>query len=136
MDRKILRTMLRIGNKGFTLVEVMVTIAILSFGIVMLYEAFFTCLNGFSYSKSRLGVQRWTDEKIWEVEHELIRSRTLITGESAGSFIDKNKNFAWKMSINLIDEAQDAYLYKLSLDVNWKEAQKNVSLSQVAYVQN
>jgi len=128
--------MSRIGSKGFTLVEIMVTVAVLSFGIVMLYQAFFTCLNAFGYSLRRLDAQRWMDEKIWEMEDELIRSGTLMTGEHAGSFIDKNKNFGWKMSINLIGEAQDVYLYRLTLNVCWKEAQRDVSLPQVAYVQN
>ena len=128
--------MLRIGSKGLSLVEMMVAIAVLSFGIVMLYEAFFTCLGAFSYSQSRLDVRHWMDEKIWDVQNELICSGALTMDEHAGSFMERNKKFAWQMTINLIDEAKDTYLYKLYLDVRWKEAQKNISLSQVAYVQN
>lgn len=128
--------MLRIGSKGFTLIEVMVAVAVLSFGTVMLYEAFFSCLNAFSYSKSRLDLQCWMDEKIWEIEDELIRSGMLMMGEHAGSFVKKNKNFYWEMAVNSIAEAQNSHLYKLNLRISWKEPQRNVSLSQVAYVQN
>ncbi len=128
--------MLRIGNKGLSLVEMMVAVAVLSFGIVMLYEAFFTCLNAFSYSQSRLDVQHWMNEKIWDVQNELICSGTLTMDEQAGSFMEKNKKFAWKITIDLIAEAKDAYLYKVYLDVRWKETQRNISLSRVAYAQN
>lgn len=135
MDRKVLM-MLRIGTKGLSLVELMVAVAILSFGIVILYEAFFTCLNAFSYSQNRLDTQRWMDEKIWQTQDELIRSGSLIMSENTGSFMEKNKNFTWKIALNLIEQAADSFLYKVSLDVSWKEAQRDVKLSQVAYVQN
>ena len=54
-------------NRGFTFFEIMVTVAILSFGIVMVFQAFLTSLNAFSYYMTHLQVQCLADEKIWEV---------------------------------------------------------------------
>ena len=128
---------LRIGNKkAFSLIEQMMAVVILSLGIILIYGVFFTCLNAFNYSSRRLGALSWMDEKIWETQNELICSGALVMGGYTGSFVDKNKNFSWKMSVNLIGQAQDSYLYKLTLTVFWKEPQRNVSLSQVAYAQN
>lgn len=128
---------LRIGNKkAFSLIEQMVAVAVLSLGIVLIYGAFFTSLNAFNYSSSRLDALSWMDEKIWETQNELICSGALIMGEYKGSFVKKTKNFDWKMSVNLIGQTQDSYLCRLALTVFWKEPQRNVSLSQVAYAQN
>ena len=135
MDRKA-PMMLRIGNKGDSLVEQMVAVAVLSLAVVLIYGAFFSCLNAFNYSLDRLSVQRWMDEKVWEMQEELNCSETLVRGEQRGSFIDKNKNFAWETSVKLIGEAQDAYLYRSTLNVFWKQAQRNISVSQIAYVSN
>lgn len=135
MDRKA-PMMLRIGNKGDSLVEQMVAVAVLSLSVVLIYGAFFSCLNTFNYSLDRLSVQRWMDEKIWEVQEELNRSGTLVRDKQRGSFIDKNKNFVWETSVKLIGEAQEAYLYRVTLNVFWKQAQRNINVSQIAYVSN
>lgn len=76
------------------------------------------------------------NEKIWEIQNELIYSGALTIGEYTGSFVNKTKNFDWKMSVDLIGRAQESYLYKLALTVLWKETRRNISLSQTAYVQN
>ena len=127
----------RIGNKkAFSLIEQMIAVAILSSGIVLIYGAFFTSLSAFNYSSNRLNVSSWMNEKIWETQNELICSGELIMGEYTGSFVSKNKNFDWRMSVNLIGQARESYLYRLALTVFWKEPRKNVSLSQAAYAQN
>jgi prepilin-type N-terminal cleavage/methylation domain-containing protein len=135
MGRKVLM-MLRIGNRGFTLIETLVAVSVLSLGLVMLYEAFFSCLNAFSYSQRRLDVQQWMDEKLWELEDELIRRGALVMVEHAGRFTKNNNHFFWQMSIDLLDSASEANLYRLDLNVYWRQAQKNIRLSQAAYVHN
>ena len=124
------------NRKAFSLIEQMVAVAILSSGIVLIYGALLTSLNVFKYSSNRLNVSSWMNEKIWETQNELICSGALIMGEHTGSFVSKTKNFDWKMSVNLIGRAQESYLCRLALTVFWKEPQRDVSLSQVAYVQN
>ena len=61
------------GNKrnsrsGFTLIEVMVAVAVLSFGLVMVYQAFFVVLDSFNYSADYLEIAGWMDEKIWQAQ--------------------------------------------------------------------
>jgi len=50
-------------KRGFTLVEVVMTGAILSFGIVSIYEAFFISLDTYGYYTSYLNTQDWISEK-------------------------------------------------------------------------
>ena len=49
---------------GFTLVEVLVTTAVLSLGIVLIYRAFFTLLDSFGYYSNYLRVIAFADEKL------------------------------------------------------------------------
>lgn len=128
--------MLRVGNRGLSLIEQMVAVSVLSLGIVLIFEGYFTSLNAFSYSLSRLDVQQWMDEKIWQTQDELNRQAALTPGEHTGSFVCKNKKFDWQMSVDLIEQVKESCLCKLNLTVFWKEPQRNVSLSKVAYVQN
>lgn len=127
----------RVGWKpSFSLIEAMLAVIILSVGMIVIYEAFFSSLNAFTYSSRRLNVLSWMNEKIWQTQDELVQTGELKTGKSIGSFVDKNRNFDWKMSISSIGQNRDSYLCKLVLTVFWKEPHKKVSLSQVAYVQN
>jgi hypothetical protein len=130
-------TILPIGNdKGSTFIELLVAVAVLSFGLVLLYEAFFSYMDAFNYSFRRLDVQQWMDEKVWEIEDELIRSGILMPGQLGGSFIREGKTFTWTASVRTMGEIEDSFLYMLELDVTWEEISRDVCLSQVAYVQN
>lgn len=124
------------GRAGFTLVEIVVSVAILSFGVVVLFEAFFICLDVFTYSLRSMNVQRWVHEKIWETEDELTRLGMLERGERKGSFTEEGKKFDWTMSVNLKGETQEAYLYTLDLMIYWVQGNRKVRLSQTAYVHN
>ena len=124
------------AKQGFTLIELLVAVAVLSLGLVLMYEAFFSYMDAFNYSYRRLEAQRWIDEKIWSVEDELVRSGILLPGELTGSFSKDEKVFNWVMSIQTLGEIEDSFLYIVRLSVNWSEITRNVRVSQVAYVQN
>lgn len=129
---------MRITKKksGFTLIELLVAVAVLSLGLVLMYEAFFSYMDAFNYSYRRLEAQRWIDEKIWSVEDELVRSGILLPDELAGSFSKDEKVFNWIMSIRTLGEIEDSFLYMVKLSVSWSEITRDVRVSQVAYVQN
>lgn len=104
--------------------------AILSIGLVVIYEALFVCLNVFSYYLNYLTVQCWMNEKIWRVEDYLVRSGGEAVENTAGEFMVRNKKIGWQMSINPISEGS---LYQLSLICSWREGLREVSASRVAY---
>lgn len=119
------------GREGFTLFEVMVTVAILAIGLVVIYEALFTCLNGFSYYLNYLTVQCWMNEKIWKAEDYIVRSEDeMIEEDTAGEVMIRNKKIGWQMSIKPISEGS---LYQLSLICSWPEGLREVNTSRVAY---
>ena len=63
------------AKKGFTLVEVMVATAVLSLGIVLLYEAFFKITDAFGYYNHYLSVSPFAREKIWAAQDAFSKSK-------------------------------------------------------------
>lgn len=118
--------------KGFTLVELMVTVAILAFGIITIYEALFVSVDTFGFYVNYLDTQDWIDEKIYETQAKLTKSKVLDDGKTSGQFVRDRKTFDWTMMVIPIGEQTG--LYKIDLMLAWKQGRKKVSSSRVAYL--
>lgn len=118
-------------NQGFTLVEVMVTAAILAFGIVVIYDALLISLNVFSSYAHYLNAQNWMNEHIWQTKDLIGRQGDIMADEMAGQMISENKPLAWHMAVNSLDAQQG--LYQLDLTLSWQEAGRQVSIVRSAY---
>ena len=126
--------MSRTGNKrsrGFTLVEIMVTAAVLSFGLVCVYQSLFICLDTLKYCNNYLNVLPQINEKIWLTQDVLKTSGPTAQLETEGNFTSGKKVFDWVLSYLLVDESE--YLYQITMDVKWKEANRSAGLSRTAY---
>ncbi|MFH0731468.1 MAG: prepilin-type N-terminal cleavage/methylation domain-containing protein [Candidatus Omnitrophota bacterium] len=129
----------RIGSKrckqfiaGFTLLEVIVTTAILSMGAVLIHEAYFLFFDLYNYSIHYLSVLPWMDEKAWQAEDYLNQAGTLEGVGETGGFEKKGKYFQWELSSSAIDANQG--LYKINLSVFWQEAQRGISVTRTTYI--
>lgn len=116
---------------GFTLVEILVSTAILTFGIILLYQSFFISLDAFYYCAHYLDIASEADELLWQAQ-EIVR----LNGEtsripSRGKFVHNNKNFYWNLRYGIIDE--DVGLYRLDLSINWREGRRNIKLTRSTY---
>ena len=121
-------------KNGFTLIEVMVTVSILAFGIVAIYEALFICLDTFSYYSNSLQAQTWLEEKIWEVQDEFIRTEFINTGQTNGTVKIRNKMFYWRTGLNRI--GGDQSLYRLDLSLGWTQGNRKPNISREVYILN
>ncbi len=125
-------TILRIGNKkGFTLIEVMVAVAVLSFGLVMVYQAFFIVLDSYNYSADYLEIAPWIDEKIWHSQDIIMRMAGLENNPRQGEFFARNKKFSWSLDFRVLDPISN--LSEVNLEVAWKEGRRNVKISRSGY---
>ena len=122
------------GNKrsrGFTLVEVMVTVAVLSFGLVYIYQSLFICLDTLNYCDNYLNVLPQMNEKVCLVQDTLKSSGPEAQLDTEGNFSSGKKDFKWVLSYFLADESE--YLYQLTLNVEWKAGRRIAGLSRTAY---
>ncbi len=123
--------MLRTGNRGFTLIEIMVATAVLSLGTVFIYEAFFSSLDAFNYCSNYLNVASWMDEKVWQAQEALGRFGPQAKIQTAGMFTSNNKDFKWSLSNRLIDKKEG--LYRIDLALSWQEGSRKRKLTRAAY---
>ncbi len=119
------------GPTGFSFFELMVTVAILSFGIVMVFQAFIVSLNTFSYYLTHLQVQNWADEKIWEISDKLMQKDSLDSSETNGNCIIGSKKIAWNIYIVPIDEKNE--FFNLSLILSWQEGSRRIEVQRATY---
>jgi prepilin-type N-terminal cleavage/methylation domain-containing protein len=135
-------TMLSTGNepagpamnkdKGFTLIEVLVTTAVLAFGIVTVFQALFMIMTAFSYIGHYLAVIPLVDEKIWQVQDTIIRLGPKAALAPQGIFDIGNKQYDWTLSVGRSDPAGS--LYKVDLVTQWNEGKRTYRLARSVYV--
>jgi prepilin-type N-terminal cleavage/methylation domain-containing protein len=117
---------------GFTLIELIVTIGILSFGIVTIYEALFISMDTFGFYTNYLETQDWIDEKIAEKNDELTQAQRLEAEEASGQIVRDQRTFYWTMMVSPIDEYHG--LYRVDVVLSWNQGSKKAQISRVAYL--
>jgi len=119
------------SERAFTLIEVMVTTAILSLGVVLIYNAFFISLDAFNYCSDYLSVAPWMDEKIWQAQEQLNSQGLSAQLPGNGQLNVNNKEFNWYLRCVPVSGEQD--LFKIDLLLSWQQGSRNKRLSRIAY---
>ena len=118
-------------KKGFTLIEVLVTTAVLAFGIVSIFQALFIIMTAFSYISHYLDVVSVADEKVWQAQDTLMRLGPKATFAPQGEFDIGGKKYDWTLAVQLSDPAGN--LSRIDLSTRWKEGHRDYSLERSAY---
>ena len=113
-------------RRGFTLLEVLVSLAILSITLLLAYEVFSGAIGAENRS------ERWTVASC--LGETLVRESTAAwpaTGESAGTFADPMDAYSWKRSIR---EAAHSDAREVHVTVTWSAGgrEERVALAGVA----
>ena len=101
-------------NKGFTLLEVMVASAVLSLGIVLIFQSFFSVLRSHDYCSRYFASSAFAHEKLWQAA-DSVRRDGILPAETSGEFVRGDRAFGW----DLAQEAAGDNLYKVTARVNW-----------------
>lgn len=126
--------MLRIGSKGFTLIEVMLAASVLALGALIVYQAFFIALDSFNYYSHYLDVVSFANGKIWLAQQKLEESADLSAIETSGEFSSDGRTYTWGLTNSLLeDEKNKAKLFKLFFELRWREGNKSAGIYREAY---
>lgn len=106
----------------------MVATAVLSLGMLFVYESFFSVLKAFDYCSTYLSSVGFVQEKLWTAADSVMRDGSLGP-EVQGEYSSEGKTFAW----NLWQESAGGELYRVGVRLNWKAGKRDMEISRYAY---
>ena len=119
----------KLKNKGFSLLEVIIMIAILSTGIVVILQALSFSARVTGLSCDMTNAVFLAQDLIQELEFKEKRQEI-----SAEEKTGKKNKFVWNYAI--INLEPDLKLYKLDLDVVWQRLNREERLDLNTYLKN
>ena len=120
----------RTGNRGFTFIEVMVTVAVLSLGTVMIQGGLLRAADILNRTSNTLIARQWMDEKLWQAQETLFYSGEGGSLEAtSGNFSEYGRDFNWSLGAS----STGIDLYKLKLSVTWSQGGRAVEVIKEIY---
>lgn len=115
-------------NKAFSLLELIVAIAILSIGIVTVLQAFSFSTRVAGIAFDIINAVFLAEDKMQELEFK--EKQNLINREPKEAE-DKKDKFAWKYVLN---PEPDLNLYRLDFDITWQRADRKERIGLNTYL--
>lgn len=127
--------MLRIGSKGFTLIEIMFAVVILSFGLVLVLRSFATALDGIKRTENIKVASYLLEEKMEGIKEGVKEENGIARGESSGELGNADyTDYRW--SLNVMPSAVDEDLNEVKLEILWIEGKNQRSLFATTYLED
>lgn len=127
-----------IGNKtrGFTFVEVMVSLVVLCCGIVLIYKSFFLCTDYLNNLTCRLYASSLLDEKISDITRSFAEwpAKELDFGNTSDVVPVNHKpvRFAYDISVKPLTDVKS--VWQLDVQVSWIDGPRNMRLERGIYL--
>ena len=103
------------SNKAFTLIEVLIAVAILSTAVIFVFRSFTTSLSASRFAQNLSLACYLAQDKMWQVEVTDSKTRK---AQDTGIEEIQNKDFNWKYEIIKTDIDD---LNELKFSVSWHE---------------
>lgn len=123
MEWKAMRMMLRIGNKGFTFIELMITTTILAIGLVFILQAFSSSVKANGRARDITEACFLAESKISELEAKQGRGIEIPSQDQAEA-----GRFAWKYEISPVE---DTGLSILNFKVSARGSKKREDILEI-----
>jgi|GEM_PF-935959 len=117
---------------GFTLLEVLIALAILSTAIVFIFRSFTTSLYSVKLSQNITGACFFAENKIWELEQEQKAQAEPIENRQGNQKL-QGKDFKWAYQAKRLGDSNLVYLEFI---IHWQESlrEKEYSLEFDTYL--
>ena len=127
-----------IGNnsKGFTFVEVMVSLVVLCCGIVLIYKSFFLCADYLNNLTCRLYASSLIDEKIGDITKSFAEwpAKDLDFGNNSVILDINHKSIRFTYDIKAAPLSDVNSVWQLDVNLAWVDGPRKMHASRSAYM--
>lgn len=122
-------------KSGFTFIEIMVTLSIVSLGLVGIFKTYIISLDQMSHITTRLYANALLDNQIIEIERMLKIYKTLpleLQQPPPVNVGHRKIDFSQGLKISAVDDYVD--VFQIDITLNWMEGQREKTLSRTAFI--
>lgn len=128
-------TTLQIGNKGgFTYIEVMLSVLIFSLGYIAIVGSYSKVIDALNVSKDNIQAMVLLNEKIAQLQEDLIKEGGLEPQSQSGTFAGRLKRFRWILDVDAKDDTPD--INQVKLEVSWGEPLRKGRVTVATYMES
>ncbi|HPW77348.1 MAG: hypothetical protein BWY44_01240 [Candidatus Omnitrophica bacterium ADurb.Bin292] len=121
-----------LGKKGFTLVEVVLSIVVLAVGLVFVQRTLLRSFTALNVIKHWSQAEQILDEKIWDVKRRVREQGSTIQRESLNeTFLGNERVYRGNMDIHWMDP--QGRLIKVDAQIAWGRAGMSHSIKRTIY---
>jgi len=130
------RDVARKFTKGFTFVEVMVSLVVLSCGIVLIYKSFFLCADYLNNLTCRLYASSLIDEKIGDICESFAEwpAKDLDLGASSVTLDINHKPVLFNYEVHFAPLSDVKSVWELDVKLFWIDGRRNMHAERSAYM--
>lgn len=122
------------NNDGFLLVEVLITVVILSVSLTFITRSLMTGLNSLEIIKQYTIGYSLLEDKLWDIENKYFIDAGLNIEEDLP---EPYQNFKYSLETeNIKEDGEKGLLNQVSLSVNWPTKNNRREISIVTYLFN
>lgn len=118
-------------TKGFTLIEVMLCVVVLSIGLVAVNQTMLKSLDVIRYVLTRAEADRVANLKIWEIHSDAKHRQEAPPANERGTLLGTDKVFRYQLQAA---EEGGNKLYRVRIRLDWTETSKSRGLTRDFYV--
>ena len=120
------------SERGFTFVELLLTVVVLGIGSLMVQESFLRSAGLVSRSANQLRAQVGTGERLWEGREKLVYSDFPSANNDSGEWNLGGRTFEW--SLDMSSTPIGAQLYAMRVTMRWPEGTGSGEAVRETYV--
>ena len=110
-------------NKAFTLVELMISVFILGFGLCVIIRSYISTLSGFNITQNYITAMRFAKDKVTELEIASFEEKGMVPDTKSGETTRGSRKFDWRTEVSEIpNEGNFSKSFVMaSVNLNWQE---------------
>ncbi len=119
--------------RGITFIEVMLTVVVLSIGLVAMYRSFFSAINYLDHLSTRFCAHNLMETRIATIERDFRTLKDFDIGVLSEDAIINHRPVTFHYSVNLKPVGTLLSVFELEIVLSWHEHGRELTLSRTAY---